>query len=299
MKLSRMAVFVMVAACLSGAGWAELSSRLEDGRLWVEVGGKPFTAYNILPSQKYPYFFPVNGPVTGESVTTETSDPYPHHRSLFFGCDRVNGGNYWQDGVDKGRIVSEGLDLLQERGDKIVFRDRCRWERPGAAPVMRDERLITVSAPSENLRQIDFDITLIPMEDVRIEKTNHSLFAARMVPALSVAQGGVLVNAEGGLKEEGTFGKASPWCDYSGVRDGKAEGLAILQHPSNPWHPAPWFTRDYGFFSPTPMFWPENGTHIDLPKGEAVRLRYRVLVHAGDAATADIAAGYAGYAGEE
>lgn len=299
MTLFRMTVLAAIAACLPFTGWPELSTRLEDDRLWVDVDGKPFTAYTIRHNQKYPYFFPVNGPLSGESVTTETSEPYPHHRSLFFGCDRVNGGNYWQDGLDKGRIVSGGLEVLQERGDKVVFRDRCSWERPGAPPVMRDTRLITVSAPSENVRRIDFDITLVPMEDVRIEKTNHSLFSARMTPALSVAQGGALVNAEGDANEKGTFGKVSPWCDYSGVRDGKAEGLAILQHPANPWHPAPWFTRDYGFFSPTPMFWPENGTHIDLPKGESLRLRYRVLVHAGDAAAADIAAAYAAYAGEE
>lgn len=299
MKLFNMTALAAITVCLSVTGWAELSSRLADGRLWVEVDGKPFTAYNILPSQKYPYFFPVNGPLTGESVTTETSEPYPHHHSLFFGCDRVNGGNYWQEGLDKGQIVSDGLELLQERGDKIVFRDRCSWKRPGVPPAMRDTRLITVSAPSEKVRQIDFDITLVPMEDVRIEKTNHSLFSARMVPALSVAEGGTLINAAGDLREEGTFGKPSPWCDYSGVRDGKAEGLAIFQHPSNPWHPAPWFTRDYGFFSPTPMYWPENGAHIDLPKGGEVRLRYRVLVHAGDAAAADIAAAYAAYAGEK
>jgi hypothetical protein len=28
----------------------------------------------------------------------------------------------------------------------------------------------------------------------------------------------------------------------------------ILQHSGNPFYPAPWFSRNYGFFSPTPVW---------------------------------------------
>lgn len=297
---------VLLTALTMAAGWAvdgdapaRVTAETADGGVRVSVAGNLFTAYKTADAQKCPYFFPVNGPLSGETVTTETSEPYPHHHSLFFGCDKVNGGNYWQEGLDRGQIVSEGVEILEAQGRRVVFRDRCRWVRPGMDPVIRDERMITVSAPSDTVRQIDFDIVLTPQEDVRIEQTNHSLFSARMVPELSVKQGGALVNAAGDQNEKGTFGKAASWADYSGTRDGKTEGLAILQHPENPWHPAPWFTRDYGFFSPTPMFWPENGEYTDLPKGKPVRLRYRVLVHAGGAEEADIAPAYGAYLGEK
>jgi len=153
---------------------------------------------------------------------------------------------------------------------------------------MRDTRRVTVAVPDETHRIIDFAIVLEPLVDVRIEKTNHSLFSARMAPELSVASGGTLVNAEGASGEKGTFGVKSPWCDYSGMRDGVTEGLAIFQHPGNRWYPAPWFTRDYGFFSPTPMFWIENDV-LELPKGEKLELRYRVVVHSGNAEAAGIA----------
>lgn len=297
---------VLLAALTATGGWAaegdtaaRVTAEAVDGGVRVSVAGSLFTVYKTDAAQKYPYFFPVNGPLSGQPVTTETSEPYPHHHSLFFGCDKVNGGNYWQEGLDRGQIVSEGVEILEARGDRAVFRDRCRWVRPGKDPVIRDERTVTVSAPSDTVRQIDFDIVMTPQEDVRIEQTNHSLFSARMVPELCVLQGGALVNAAGDRNEEGTFGKPSPWADFSGTRDGKTEGLAILQHPENPWHPAPWFTRDYGFFSPTPMFWPENGKHTDLPKGKPVRLRYRVLVHAGGTEEAGIAAAYGAYLGEK
>ena len=139
------------------------------------------------------------------------------------------------------------------------------------------------------MRQIDVEITMVTLMDVHIRKTNHSLFSARLAADLSVKCGGTMVNAEGETAEKGTFGKNSPWMDYFGKRGDFIEGIAILQHPSNPWFPSPWFTRDYGFFSPTPMFWPEKGEETFLKKGETLLLRYRVLVHGGTTAESKIA----------
>jgi hypothetical protein len=200
----------------------------------------------------------------------------------------VNDGNYWQDENARGQIISEGPKLVKASGERVEFMDTCTWRQPGEIPIMRDLRHIAVSAPSADLRIIEFDITLEPLTNIRIDKTNHSLFAARMTPELSVDSGGTLVNAEGKTGEKDTFGVPSPWCDYYGTRNGVTEGLAIVQNPANRWYPSPWFTRDYGFFSPTPMFWlPED--HLDLPMGQGVHLRYLVIVHTGDTAAAGIA----------
>jgi hypothetical protein len=71
--------------------------------------------------------------------------------------------------------------------------------------------------------------------------------------------------------------------------------LALLPHPQNRWAPAPWFTRDYGFMSPTPMYWPSGDNVTRLAKGEVVVLRYRVLVF-GAPTVPDLARAYADYA---
>jgi len=287
------AVVVMSTAVSTQAAPQQLEARLEADQVVVTVGGKLFTCYKFADTQKYPYLWPVNGPTSGKSVTTETSEPYPHHHSLFFGCDRVNGGNYWQEGNERGQIVSEGPSV-KSTDRHVVITDRCVWRQPGKEPIMRDTRDITISAPSKDVRLIDFRIRLEPLTDIRILKTNHALFSARVVPELSVKSGGTLINAEGKQSEKGTFGTPSPWCDYSGTRAGKTEGLAILQHPSNRWYPAPWFTRDYGFFSPTPMYWLDND-RLDLPKDQPLTLQYRVIVHAGNAQDAQIATHFDAY----
>ena len=265
----------------------KVTAKLEKDKVTINVNDKLFTCYKFGQSQKYPYFWPVNGPASGKPITTETSQPYPHHHSLFFGCDRVNGGNFWQEGNERGQIVSQGPKILKSSGDRAVFTDKCLWQRPGEKPIILDNRKITITAPGENLRLIDFEISLEALTDVLILKSNHALFSARVVPELSVKSGGTLVNAEGMSGEKGTWGVISAWCDYFGTRSGVTEGIAIFQHPKNRWFPSKWFTRDYGFFSPTPMNWLENGK-LELPKGKKLTLRYRVVVHNGDTKTARI-----------
>jgi len=281
-------VFLMVAGCsIAPINPQQVAAKLEKDKVVVTIEGKLFTCYKFDSSQKYPYFWPVNGPLSGKSVTTETSEPYPHHHSLFFGCDRVNGGNYWQEANEQGQIVSQGTKIIESSGKRVVFADKCLWQQPDKEPVICDQRHITISAPNKDLRFIDFQITLEMLTEVTILKTNHSLFSARVMPELSVSSGGVLINAEGRTGEKDTFGAASPWCDYSGTRDGVTEGIAILQHPTNRWFPAKWFTRDYGFFSPTPMFWLE-GDKLELSKGQRLTLQYRVVIHSGNSTAAGI-----------
>lgn len=261
----------------------------------VTIGDKYFTSYIFSEDEKYPFFYPVNGPVSGGSVTSMRNAVYPHHSSLFFGCDLVNGGNYWQEGLERGRIISVNAQILKTGSDTAIITDECIWSRPGAVSPFKDTRKYTITAPSDKMTQIDVEIVMEALIDVQILKTNHSLFSARMAADLAVTNGGTMINAEGINSEKDTFGKPSPWMDFYGKRGAAVEGLAIMQHPSNPWYPAPWFTRDYGFMSPTPMYWPQNDKDIKLKKGELLKLRYRVLVHSGTHTEADIAGQFEKY----
>jgi len=266
-------------------------------KIEFRVNGNLFTSYILSENEKYPFFFPVNGP-SNASVTSMRNANYPHHSSLFFGCDRVNGGNYWQEKLTDGQIISLRADIVETGGNKAVIENECIWRRPGADAPIKDKRLITVSVPSPGKFQLDFDVTMEMLMDVTIEKTNHSLFSGRMDPDLAVINGGTMINAEGETAEKGTFGKRSAWIDFYGKRQGKTEGMAIIQRPSNNWFPAPWFTRDYGFFSPTPMYWPADDKATVLKKGEQIKLRYRVIVHSGNHTEAGIAEEFAKYSKE-
>lgn len=265
-----------------------VSAKKTGSKIDIFINKNLFTSYIFSNEEKYPFLFPVNGP-SNASVTSMRNANYPHHSSLFFGCDKVNGGNYWQEGLEEGQIVSLRTDILEQGRDKVIIENECIWTRPNAMAPIKDFRTITFSAPDKDVFQIDFEITLYMLQDVTIQKTNHSLFSARMDADLAVINGGTMINAEGDKSEIGTFGKPSAWMDFYGKRYKDYEGMAILQHPDNPWYPAPWFTRDYGFISPTPMYWPENETLGNVfNKGENIKLKYRVLVHKGDHISAKI-----------
>ncbi len=278
MKLVYVGMAVMMAVVVQAESLraVQIGNRID---VWVE--NQFFTSYRFEDNEKYPFFFPVNGP-SGISVTSMRNGEFPHHSSLFFGCDHVNGGNYWQEGLERGRIVSEEIKLEKAIGDEVVITQSCVWQRPDAPEPFRDKRRIVLSAPTKGQRVIDFEVTLEALVDVKIGKTNHSLFSVRVDPDISVRCGGELVNAEGASGEKATFGKRSPWMAFYGKRgSGLVEGIAIVQHPENAGYPSPWFTRDYGFMSPTPMFWPEDGKATSIAKGDKLRLRYRTVVFSG------------------
>ncbi|MHC1767788.1 MAG: DUF6807 family protein [Verrucomicrobiia bacterium] len=259
-------------------------------QIWLRWDNAPLTCYRAQPKQKYPYLYPLSGPVSGLSLTSETALPWPHHRSLFFACDRVNGGNYWQEDLERGQIISSGPRVVESAKTSAVIVDQCEWAVPGQPVQMKDRRKFTVAVPSPRLRLIDAEIEWIAEADVTVQKTNHALYSIRAATDISPWGGGTLVSSEGRTGEKNTFGKPARWCAFYGKRapekSGPVEGIALMDHPSNPWSPCPWFTRDYGFISPMPFQWIEEPWK--LAAGKTARLKYRVVLFAGEPQEAGI-----------
>lgn len=253
-------------------------------QIWLRWNNEPLTSYRAHPTQKYPYFFPVSGPVSGLSVTSESSLPWPHHRSVFFACDRVNGANFWQEGLERGQIISKGPRVAEATRTSVAILDECEWRQPNQPAQMSDTRKFALSVPNARLRILDADIEWKAVVDVTIQKTNHGLFALRVANDLSPWGGGRLVSSEGAEGEVATFGKPARWCAFYGKRiNAKGEpmeGIALMEHPGNPWNPCPWFTRDYGNISPMPFNWLTEPWK--LAAGKSVQLKYRVVIFAGD-----------------
>ncbi len=105
-----------------------------DKILWIRKDNQVIAAYRTNPNQKYPYIYPLAGPISRVSVTSESAQPWPHHRSVFMGADRVNGGNYWQEGADRGQIFSTDLKLTKADVDTVEFTDLCVWKQPQQDP---------------------------------------------------------------------------------------------------------------------------------------------------------------------
>src|SRR5690606_13928103 len=183
---TKLLIFLILLTTISVAtGQSKITAEKLGDRIDINVNGNLFTSYIVSEFEKYPFFYPVNGP-SKASVTSMRNANYPHHSSLFFGCDRVNEGNYWQEGLERGQIISLRADIIETGGNKAVIQNECIWRRPGADSPIIDNRKITVSMPSKDKFILDFDVTMEMLMDVNIEKTNHSLFSGRVDPDLAV-----------------------------------------------------------------------------------------------------------------
>ncbi len=323
MRIRQIGIVQMLVAAVVLAPWPaagedaqSVSATVEDDRIVVYVDGEEFTAYNFSEEHKYPFFYPVNGPQTGVSVTTWDQPPYPHHSSLYVSLDMVRSesverGNYWQPRheLDTGQVFSRAPRVIEDTGDKVVIRDECDWIVTAAdAHQLKDTRTVTITAPSPSVRILDFEFDFHVLKDLEVGPTGHSFFSVRMEPKLAVGDPGhgfedvaalgtgTIVDSEGNTNEAGTRGHTgASWCAYYGAHHGETEGVALIQHSGNPEYPAPWFNRDYGFMSPTPFDFID--APVSLPEGSRATMRYRVVVFAGDPDEADIAKWHADFEG--
>ena len=259
----------------------------QNSAVWIRWKNAVLTCYRAEAFQKYPYFYPLRALKSGLSLTTETGQPWPHHRSVFFGADRVNGRNYWQNNPDKDRIVSSKLELGECTEKSAEILNDCLWTPFEGEPIIADKRRFVVTVLNDETYTLDCFFELTAQTEVVFEKTNHGFFGVRTEDDISVDAGGVLLNSEGQKTQANTLDKPARWMTAYGKRfgrdDGLVEGLAIMSPPykRSPFDRNIWFTRDYGNFSPMPFNALATGEQLVMPKNDVLRLAYRIVAFTG------------------
>ena len=81
--------------------------------------------------------------------------------------------------------------------------------------------------------------------------------------------------------------QAGPWMDFSAPfgRHGEVSGLTLLCHPSTPNYPEPWILRQKSSMQNI-VFPGEKKVELSLKRPTI--LRYRLIIHRGNAASVDI-----------
>ena len=231
-----------------------------------------------------PDFYPVYSP-SGREVTSTCAYRYNHHKSIFIGHADVNGINFFHDNnptrSDLGDILLEKSQHEIDAGGIHVMTENG-WVTKTGVRLLDEERNFTLIL-DEKVHIIDLTSTLIASQtDLTFAQDNHAFLGVRVADTMDVEDGGTILNANGQRNEEEAMRQYADWTDYSGVVAGKTVGVTLMNHPSNP--PSAFFTRNYGTFL-------TNFTLIDqykLSRGERLTQRFRILIHEGDAAEANI-----------
>lgn len=295
----------------------------------VLSGGKLFADYVIGNAPK-PVVWPIVGP-TGKEMTRayamkhvvgEKTD-HPHQRSLWFTHGDVNGFDFWAEAPGDGsakkdpkpghpRYTGHGT-ILHREYKKVAVEDGAAiistvndWLAPNCKKQLEDERTL-VFRDLGDVRTIDFNITLKATDgDVLFDETKEGSFGVRVPTEMDVDHkptGGKIVTSEGKTDKD-AWGTRASWVDYSGTVDGEVLGIAVMNHPSSFRYPTRWHVRTYGLFAANPFgaksFDPktEDESGATVKNGDSITLRYRVVLHTGDAESARIAELFKKYAAE-
>ena len=293
---------------------AQVNIVKETGRIKVEIDGKPFTDFYIGSDLAKPYLHPLRS-ASGKIVTRrwpmeagfDEANDHPHHKGVFFGHQDVNKTNFWANepagrANDLGKIVLK--EVLQAKGGKRsgTIVTSFNWNDPKGKLVLTEKRTMTFYAGGDT-RVIDFDFLLVPNGKVVFGDEKDGLFAVRVHKGLQEEKSiGRMVNEQGAETEKQVWGKPSDWVDFQGKVEDEAMGIAIFDHPENLRHPTRWHARGYGLFSVNPFCLAaftndktQNGQYV-LEADKTLRLRYRLVIHPGNAKAADIAGQYKKYA---
>lgn len=296
--------------CLAASLTLPGQVRFTPDKIDIAVDGKPFTTFYFGADAGKPYLAPLRT-ATGKVVTRhfpmekvdgETRD-HPHHRGLWFSYDDVNGTKFWENDPSYtnpkiGHIVVTKAEWKDASG---ILGATMEWRDPQGKVLLVEDRTMLFH-PDPALRLIDFDIKLTASGPVTFGDTKEGAFAIRLADSLAEKKTGKMVNAEGQSGMANVWGKRSAWVDYSGEVEGEKVGIAIFDHPGNEGYPTYWHSRDYGLFALDPFgrkAFDKNAeeSHWTVNAGQSLRFRWRVVIHPGDATSANIPALYKQYSG--
>jgi hypothetical protein len=309
---------------LCSAAWLALNAAAQvkitpgSDKIEIEIGGKPYSTFYMTGEEvTKPYLWPVRA-ATGTYVTRawpmekvaeeeKAQKDHPHQRGIWFAHESVNGIDFWNNEASyteppkRGKMVLKKVGPVKSGKDQGSLAATFDWTDRQGNVVLTENRVMTFHADPK-LRIIDVDITLTSVQRVVWGDNKDGAFGIRLRPVLDEQGGtGKIVNADGLAGEKQLWGKPSNWCDYSGTIGEEKVGVAILDHPENPRHPARWHARGYGLFAANPFGVSsftndksQDGSQTVEP-GKSLRYRYRVIVHPGDVQSAGIAALYSRY----
>jgi hypothetical protein len=254
----------------------------------IVVAGRPLATYYFRDAKTLrPFLARVRAP-NGLQVTrnhppvagTDATDHDTMHPGIWLAFGDLGDGDFWRN---KGRVEHvrfveppkasgpHGEFTVENRyldGERVVCDETCR---------------ISIDARPDDTT-IVWDSTFVAPHEFAFGDQEEMGLGVRVATPLAVKNGGTLTNSDGDLGEKQVWGKQADWCDYSGTIDSEQVGVLIVPDPKNfgrSWYHA----RDYGFVAANPFgrqaFTKGEASRIVVKPGDSLRLRYAVVLHAG------------------
>ena len=261
--------------------------------LLIKVDDDVFTRYNHLGVWK-PYFWPVNG-TSGSVVRGAGGGDHPHHTGLFLsygGHGKGGSANIWSDWDEPpygpcGKMLHQRFVRLTEGPIYAEFVEDVIYVKGNGDVFLNERRIARVWYADNGARFLDLSFEATPPLDIG---ARQFMLVARIAPSMKIPNEGHVENSEGDIGRKETQHKLARWCDFSGKVGDGINGITFFDHPQNPEHPGFWGE----IAVPSQMSLLHHPP--DEPSDGLLHLRFRVYVHDGITADAQIEKRYQSYA---
>lgn len=253
---------------------------LPDAEISFQHDGAEIARYHFAPDLRRPFVFPVIGP-SGRSLTRigHPHDPesHSHHNSIWISHHDVNGISFWDDRA-KGQIVHRRILRFDDGPESAAVLTENAWIASNNVLLLERRLTRTQMLPNKEwLLTIDLELQPATRE-ITFGKTPFGLIGVRMAKTIGVNDGGGrILNSEGAINEPAILWKKARWVDYSGPITPKAtEGITLMDHPSNPNHPATFHVRNDGWMGASLTF----DAPLTISTNQPLKLKYACYIHA-------------------
>lgn len=250
------------------------------------------------------YFHPLYD-LDGNLLTEDFPKDHIHHRGIFWAWHqvRIDGRTVQDQWVNRDSFWTVKDARMDSDPDSASLALRVAWESPqftderGERRPFVEERSVTrVHRAQGAIRRIDFHQRLTALVDgVEIggseDAKGYGGFSFRVVMPPDIR----FTGAQGVVTPIENAVSPSPWMDVSGSYGAPGSGLAVLTHPTTTGYPQAWILRAKG--SMQNAVYPGREP-VAIPRERPVILRYRLVLHRGELAPAEIARLQAAYAAE-
>jgi hypothetical protein len=254
----------------------------------IELGDPaepPSVVYQFNPSLPKPCIHPFLTPRGHQLSGFEMSD-HVWHRGLWFTVKFINGSNFWEERPPFGIQVSQSQPLCELlTPTSLRISHSLDWTSEATGIVLNEKRTITCKPDPTGIGIIDWNTDLHIAQDLTLDRTPYTTWGG---------YGGMSFRASRELHDssfllptgetvQALTGQPHDWVVLqSKVDDGPGENvsLGIVDHPSNPRSPTPWYCKcasGFTFMNAAFLF----HQPMTVQRGQSLRFHFRILYRDG------------------
>lgn len=274
-------------ASATNTGAAAFEWTLGADRLAITRNGKPVASYAFADATvRRPYLENLRAP-GGRQLTrnhpvqaTDASDHATMHLGVWLGFGDINGQDFWRN---KALIQHVGFTRSPAVRDGVLsFATENRLVAVDGAVLGRQDLEISLRLSGDDAYLLTIDSTLRGANgDLVFGDQEEMGLGVRLETALTEKAGGIVTSSAGLRGAKAVWGTTAPWASYAREIDGRHAGLAVFPSEANR-VPTWWHSRDYGVMVANSfgarVLPASAGGKLVIPSGEALRLRYGVLL---------------------